>query len=60
MAEIYGSDAFSPAEIAEKVEKVGVAKASLPLLKMLALGVLAVGFIGLGQCFSCWLLPILS
>ena len=51
MAEIYGSDAFSPAEIAEKVEKVGVAKASLPLMKMLALGVLAGGFIGLGAMF---------
>jgi formate/nitrite transporter len=51
MAEIYGSDAFSPAEIAEKVEKVGVAKAGLPLLKLLALGVLAGGFIGLGAMF---------
>lgn len=51
MAEIYGSDAFSPDEIAEKVEKVGVAKAGLPFLKMLALGVLAGGFIGLGAMF---------
>jgi formate/nitrite transporter len=51
MAEIYGSDAFSPAEIAEKVEKVGVAKASLPFIKVLALGVLAGGFIGLGAMF---------
>ena len=51
MAEIYGSDAFSPAEIAEKVEKVGMAKARLPLIKMLALGVLAGGFIGLGAMF---------
>lgn len=51
MAEIYGSDAFSPAEIAEKVEKVGVAKASLSFVKLLALGVLAGGFIGLGAMF---------
>ena len=51
MAEIYGSDAFSPAEIAEKVEKVGVAKASLSFLKLLALGILAGGFIGLGAMF---------
>jgi formate transporter len=51
MAEIYGSDAFSPDEIAQRVEKVGVSKASLPLVKMVALGVLAGGFIGLGAMF---------
>ncbi|MDK2126839.1 formate/nitrite transporter family protein [Parachitinimonas caeni] len=49
--EIYGFDAFSPAEIAEKVEKVGVAKARLPLLKMWMLGILAGAFIGLGALY---------
>ncbi len=45
---MYGFDAFSPAEIAERVETVGVAKARMPLLKMALLGVLAGAFIGLG------------
>ncbi|MBL9158510.1 MAG: formate/nitrite transporter family protein [Verrucomicrobiales bacterium] len=48
MPEIYGSDAYSPKEIAERIEGVGVRKANLPLLPMAALGVLAGGFIGLG------------
>ena len=51
MPEIYGFDAFSPSEIAEKVEVVGVKKANLPLIPMVALGVLAGGFIGLGAMF---------
>lgn len=51
MADIYGSDAFSPDEIAEHVEQVGVKKAGLPFIKMGALGVLAGGFIGLGAMF---------
>lgn len=51
MPEIYGSDAYSPKEIAERVEGVGVRKANLPLLPMAALGVLAGGFIGLGALF---------
>jgi formate transporter len=48
MAEIFGTDAYSPKEIAERVENVGVTKARLPFLQMFALGVLAGGFIGLG------------
>ena len=51
MAEILGFDAFSPKEIAEKVASVGVAKARLPLLSTLMLGVLAGGFIGLGALY---------
>jgi formate/nitrite transporter FocA (FNT family) len=48
MAEIFGFDCFSPKEIAERVETIGVAKTRLPLLSMITLGVLAGGFIGLG------------
>ena len=51
MSEIFGFDAFSPKEIAEKVEKIGVAKARLPLLSMIMLGVLAGAFIGLGALY---------
>ena len=49
MAEVFGFDAYSPKEIAERVQTVGVAKARLPLLSQLTLGVLAGGFIGLGS-----------
>jgi formate/nitrite transporter len=51
MAEILGFDAFSPKEITEKVQTVGVTKARLPLLPTLMLGVLAGGFIGLGALY---------
>jgi len=51
MSEIFGFDAFSPKEIAERVEKIGVAKARLPLISMLMLGVLAGAFIGLGALY---------
>ncbi len=52
MAELYGFDAFSPAQIAEKVASVGVTKAKLPALQTLMLGALAGAFIGLGALFS--------
>jgi len=52
MPEIFGSDAFSPAQIAARVSEVGVAKARLPLLPLAMLGVLAGAFIGLGALFS--------
>lgn len=52
MAEVFGFDCYSPREIAERVETVGVTKANLPLLSMSALGVLAGGFIGLGALFA--------
>jgi formate transporter len=51
MTEIYGFDAYAPKEIAERVETVGVAKARLPLITQIALGVLAGGFIGLGALY---------
>jgi formate/nitrite transporter FocA (FNT family) len=51
MPDIFGFDCYSPKEVAERVENVGVSKANLPLLSMSALGVLAGGFIGLGGMF---------
>lgn len=51
MKEIFGFDAFSPKEIAERVENVGVVKARLPLLSMAMLGILAGVFIGLGALY---------
>jgi formate/nitrite transporter len=46
--ELYGSDAYAPAEIARRIESVGVSKARLPTLPLLMLGMLAGAFIGLG------------
>src|SRR5690349_7479389 len=51
MTEVFGLDCYSPKEIAEKVENVGVTKANLPLVSMAALGVLAGGFIALGALY---------
>ena len=51
MSEIYGFDVFSPKEIAERVETLGVVKARLPLLSMIMLGILAGAFIGLGALY---------
>ena len=51
MSEIFGFDAFSPEEIAARVETIGVSKARLPLLPMLMLSVLAGAFIGLGALY---------
>jgi formate transporter len=48
MAELFGSDAYAPAQIAQRVSAVGVRKAHLPWLTQALLGVLAGGFIGLG------------
>ena len=52
MPELFGFDCYSPKEIAERVENVGAAKSKLPLLSLVALGVLAGGFIGLGALYS--------
>ena len=51
MNAIFGSDAFSPREIAEKVENIGVVKARLPLVPMIMLGILSGVFIGLGALY---------
>jgi formate transporter len=49
---LFGFEAYSPKEIALRVENIGVAKARLPLLPMFLLGILAGAFIGLGAlCF---------
>jgi len=45
-------DAYAPAEMAQRVLKVGVAKARLPFPDTLILAVLAGAFIGLGAAFS--------
>ena len=48
MSEVFGLDAYSPAEIARRVQTVGEAKARMALLPLALLGVLAGAFIGLG------------
>jgi formate/nitrite transporter len=45
-------DAYSPAEMARRVLKVGVAKANLPMADSVILAVLAGAFIGLGAAFA--------
>ena len=47
-----GFDAYSPRQIAERVEAACLVKASTPLLSLAMLGVLAGAFIGLGALFS--------
>lgn len=46
-----GQDAYAPAEIAKRVEEVGVAKAKAPALTLLPLSGLAGAFISLGALF---------
>ncbi len=46
-----GNDAYAPAEIALRVEEIGVKKASLGTFTLLALAVLAGAFIALGAVF---------
>ena len=48
MSELFGFDAYSPKQIAERIDQVAVAKVQLPFLSMLMLGILAGVFIGLG------------
>lgn len=51
MADSFSMDAYSPQQIAERVDNIGVAKARLPLLSMAMLGMLAGAFIGLGALY---------
>ena len=44
-------DAYSPRQIAERLEALCVAKAATPLLSLVMLGILAGAFIGLGSLF---------
>ncbi len=48
MSDLYGLDAYSPVEIARRIESVGEAKARSGLWPLALLGVLAGAFIGLG------------
>lgn len=48
---IFNLNAYSPAEIKEAVEKVGVKKANLPFLASFMLAVIAGGSIGLGALY---------
>jgi len=52
MKEVFGFDAFSPKEIAERIENIGVVKARLPILSMVMLGIMAGVFIGLGALYA--------
>lgn len=47
-ANVTGIDAYAPTEIAALIEKAGVAKAKMPLDKLLMLGLLAGAFIAFG------------
>ncbi|HVK54978.1 MAG TPA: formate/nitrite transporter family protein [Burkholderiales bacterium] len=44
-------DAYTPREITQRVEEIGVTKARLPLLSLAMLGLLAGAFIGLGALY---------
>lgn len=48
---VLGADAYSPAEIQDKVERLGVKKARMPVLASFMLAVVAGGSIGLGGMF---------
>jgi formate/nitrite transporter len=51
MSGFLGFEAYSPAQIAERVETAGVTKARLPTLQTIILGILAGAFIGLGALY---------
>ena len=48
---VFGFDAYSPAEIARRVNDAGVAKAHLPIAATAMLGVLAGAFIAIGSLY---------
>lgn len=47
-----GFDAYSPEQVAHRIEAVGVTKARMPLVPLVMLGILAGAFIGLGTMLS--------
>ena len=49
--DIFGSDAYSPAQIEDKVEKLGFTKAQMSFLLLFMLAIVAGGSIGLGRMF---------
>jgi formate/nitrite transporter len=49
---VFEIDAYSPRQVAEQVQAVGVVKARLPPLAMMMLGLSAGGFIALGALYS--------
>ncbi len=49
--EVFGFDAYTPDQIARRVEEIGVAKARLPLMTLFMLGLLAGAFIALGSLY---------
>ncbi len=51
MSDSVTLDAYSPREIAERIENIGVAKARQPVLAVVMLGMLAGAFIGLGSLY---------
>ncbi len=51
MSDVRNDDAYTPAEMARRVETVGVAKARLPLLPLATLALLAGAFIAFGALF---------
>ena len=48
---VFGFDAYSPAEIARRVNDAGVARARLPIAATAMLGVLAGAFIAIGSLY---------
>jgi len=49
---VFEIDAYSPRQVAEQVQAVGVVKARLPPLAMLMLGISAGGFVALGTLYA--------
>jgi len=47
----FNTDAYSPKEVEQRIERVGVTKARLGLVELIALGVLAGAFIGFGALY---------
>jgi formate transporter len=51
MPELFGMDAYTPGQVASRIESIGVAKARLALPAMFVLAVLGGAFIGLGALY---------